>query len=136
LVISSWPLGYQKGRISVAVDSSPRRVAQDLPLTITTPRRSVILGGSDDPVEMHDLVADPAEQTDISHAEREATALLVEAAITELREEGATPELLAPRHGALMSSERAETSCNHDPHTRCGSRTKLSPRCRLPDCSE
>jgi arylsulfatase A-like enzyme len=102
-VISSWPLGYQKGRISVAVDSSPRRVAQDLPLTITTGTRSVIVGGPDDPIETYDLTADAAEQVDISGAEGEATTSLVQAAIGELRKEGATPELLAPRQRALGS---------------------------------
>jgi arylsulfatase A-like enzyme len=104
-VISSWPLGYQKGRISVAVESSPRRVAQDLPLTITTDTRSVVVGGPDDPIETYDLTADAAEETDISDRDHDATAGLVEAAITELREEGATPELLAPREGALQSFE-------------------------------
>jgi hypothetical protein len=101
-VISSWPLGYQKGRISVAVDSFPRRVAQDLPLTITTETRSVIVGGPDDPIDTYDLTADAAEQVDISAAEAEATASLVQAAIVELRKEGATPELLAPRQRAQL----------------------------------
>jgi arylsulfatase A-like enzyme len=102
-VISSWPLGYQKGRISVAVDSSPRRVAQDLPLTITTQTRSVIVGGPDDPIETYDLVADVGERVDISGVDGESTSSLVQAAIVELRKEGATPELLAPRNRALRS---------------------------------
>ena len=78
-------------------------MAQDLPLTITTQTRSVIVGGPDDPIETYDLTADAAEQVDISGDEGEATASLVQTAIVELRKEGATPELLVPRQRALSS---------------------------------
>jgi hypothetical protein len=52
---------------------------------------------------MYDLVADAAEQRDISHVEPEDVESLVAAAITELRAEAATPEAVAPREGALAS---------------------------------
>lgn len=101
LVISSWPLGYQRGRISIAVDSWPRTVARDLPLTITTETRSLIVGGPDDELELYDLVADPGEATNIVDREADHAAELLGRAIEELRREGATPELLGPRQDAL-----------------------------------
>ena len=100
-VISSWPLGYQKGRISIAVDSSPRTVSRDLPLTITTSTQSAVVGGPDDPVELYDLVNDPAESENMAAAAPERVAELLGDAIEVLRAEGASPELLAPREGAL-----------------------------------
>jgi arylsulfatase A-like enzyme len=102
-VISSWPLAYQKGRISIAVDSSPRRVAQNLPLTVTTHTSSLIVGGPDDGIELYDLTVDAAETVDVAARERDAVVSLLAAAIAALRTEGATPELLAPREGALTS---------------------------------
>lgn len=101
LVVSSWPLDHQKGRITIAVDSWPRRIARDQPLTITTRNRSALVGGADDEIELYDLEADPHEGRSIaadSPAEAEA---LVEAALANLRAAGASDELLAPRQAAL-----------------------------------
>jgi arylsulfatase A-like enzyme len=106
--ISSWPLGYQRGRISIAVDSSPRRVARDLPLTVTTATHSLLVGGPDDPIELYDLALDPGEQRSITADEPALAAQLLEEAIDVLRDEGAEPDLLAPRVDALamLRSER------------------------------
>jgi arylsulfatase A-like enzyme len=103
-VVSSWPLEYQKGRISVAVDSWPRTVARDLPLTVTTPTHSLLVGGPDDPVELYDLAADPGETHNIAPDEPEHVVDLLIDAIELLRAEGATPDLLAPREGALEAA--------------------------------
>jgi arylsulfatase A-like enzyme len=100
-VISSWPLGYQKGRISVAVDSWPRTVARDLPLTVTTRTHSLVVGGPDDPVELYDLTADPAELHDVAAEHQTLAADLLKAAIDELYREGAPDEFVLPREGAL-----------------------------------
>jgi arylsulfatase A-like enzyme len=102
-VISSWPLGYQRGRISIAVDSSPRRVAQDLPLTVTTQTHSLLVGGPNDPVELYDLALDPGEQLNIAADETALARQLLEKAIEELRREGADSDLLAPRVAVLDS---------------------------------
>ena len=103
-VISSWPLGYQRGRISIAVDSSPRRIARDLPLTVTTATYSLLVGGPDDSVELYDLTIDPGEQQNIvGDAPALAGGDLLEAAIDLLRAEGAERDLLAPRLGALAT---------------------------------
>ena len=109
-MISSWPLGYQRGRISIAVDSSPRRIAQDLPLTVTTPTHSLIVGGPDDPVELYDLTADPEEAHDVAARDPAVAEHLLEAAIAALRAEGAAPDLLAPREGALRSLRATATA--------------------------
>ena len=102
-VISSWPLGYQRGRISIAVDSSPRRIARDLPLTVTTATYSLLVGGPDDSVELYDLTIDPGEQQNIVGDAPALAGDLLEAAIDLLRAEGAERDLLAPRLGALAT---------------------------------
>lgn len=102
-VISSWPLGYQRGRISIAVDSSPRRVAQDLPLTVTTTSHSLLVGGPDEPVELYNLALDPGEQRSIAADEPALASELLEEAIALLRDEGADSNLLTPRVEALAS---------------------------------
>ncbi|HWJ32687.1 MAG TPA: sulfatase-like hydrolase/transferase, partial [Gaiellaceae bacterium] len=102
-VISSWPLGYQKGRISVAVDSWPRTIARDLPLTVTSRTHSLIVGGPDDPVQLYDLTGDPAELNDVATEYAALAGELLEGAIEELRREGAADELLRPREEALQN---------------------------------
>lgn len=101
LVVSGWPLEYQKGRITIAVDSWPRRVARDQPLTITGRGLSVVVGGGDDDLELYDLGADPGECRNVAHERAgEAEQLLLDA-LDELRAAGASEELLEPRLNAL-----------------------------------
>ena len=101
LVVSSWPLEYQKGRITIAVDSWPRRIARDQPLTVTAHNRSAIVGGPDDDVELYDLATDPREQRSIAADVPEEAAALVEEALAHLGTGGASEELLAPRRASL-----------------------------------
>src|SRR3712207_6042877 len=61
-VVSSWPLYMAEGEITTAVDSKARRIANYMPITVTTRERSLILGGPADEPELYDLVADPRER--------------------------------------------------------------------------
>src|SRR5215204_4680300 len=61
-VVSSWPLYLAEGEITTAVDSTARRIANYMPITVTTRGRSLILGGPDDEPELYDLSADPGER--------------------------------------------------------------------------
>lgn len=103
-VVSSWPLYFAEGEMTTAVDSRPRRIASYMPITITTPERSVILGGPTDTPEMYDLTVDPHEQVDIwdSHV-GEGRALIADA-LSFLEEQGAQAEYLEPRRQALENS--------------------------------
>lgn len=101
LVVSSWPLEYQKGRITVAVDSWPRRVARDQPMTVTGKRLSLLVGGADDELELYDLEADPGERSNIAAERPRACEELLTEALAQLRSYGASDELLAPRLAAL-----------------------------------
>jgi len=103
-VVSSWPLYFAEGEMTTAVDSRPRRIASYMPITITTPERSVILGGPTDTPEMYDLTTDPHEQVDIwdSHV-NEGRALIADA-LSFLEEQGAQAEYLEPRRQALERS--------------------------------
>jgi arylsulfatase A-like enzyme len=102
LVVSSWPLEYQKGRISVAVDSTPRRVPHDLPLTVTTHETTLVVGGPDDPPELYDLARDPGESTNLWPERSAEAAELLAAALDVLERAGTSAELLAPRRAVLM----------------------------------
>jgi arylsulfatase A-like enzyme len=104
LVISGWPLEYQKGRITVAVDSWPRRVAHDQPITVTGRGFALIVGGADDELELYDLEADPGEQRNIAAAQPHVCEDLLTEALDQLRSYGASEELLAPRLAALAKA--------------------------------
>ena len=65
LVVSSWPLYLAKGEIITAIDSKARRIDNYMPVTVTTPERSLILGGPDDEPELYDLTRDPGEQDNL-----------------------------------------------------------------------
>lgn len=101
LVVSSWPLEYQKGRITIAVDSWPRRIARDQPLTVTADGTSLVAGGAEDEVELYDLADDPGESRNAAPERTGDAHDLLEAAIAELLAAGASEELVAPRYAAL-----------------------------------
>jgi hypothetical protein len=101
LVVSSWPLYLAEGEIVTAIDSKARRIADYMPVTVTTPERSLILGGPDDEPELYDLTSDPGEQENVWRTLGGEGGLLAEEALSFL--EGVrTPEAyLAPRREAV-----------------------------------
>jgi arylsulfatase A-like enzyme len=101
LVVSGWPLEYQKGRITIAVDSWPRRIARDQPFTVTAHGLSLVVGGPEDDLELYDLERDPGELQNVARERAGETASLLEAALEHLSRSGASEEALAPRRRAL-----------------------------------
>ena len=102
-VVSSWPLYFAEGEMTTAVDSRPRRIASYMPLTFTTPTRSLILGGAAEPPELYDLERDPGEETNVWAEHADEGVALAEDAVTFL-EACATPErFLEPRRTALAA---------------------------------
>jgi arylsulfatase A-like enzyme len=101
LVVSGWPLEYQKGRITIAVDSWPRRVAHDQPITVTGRGLSLVVGGADDELELYDLVADHGEARNVALERPGDAAALLDDAVSELLAVGTAAELLEPRRHAL-----------------------------------
>lgn len=101
LVVSGWPLEYQKGRITIAVDSWPRRVAHDQPITVTGRGLSLLVGGADDDLELYDLATDPREERNIAPERPHETDALLSDALDELLSLGTAEELLAPRRASL-----------------------------------
>jgi arylsulfatase A-like enzyme len=100
LVVSSWPLYLAKGEIITAVDSKARRIDDYMPLTVTTPERSLILGGPDDEPELYDLARDPDERNNTWATSGEGT-LLAEQALSFLEGVRTPEEYLAPRYEAV-----------------------------------
>jgi len=111
LVISGWPLAYQKGRITVAVDSWPRRVAHDQPITVTGKGFSLVVGGADDELELYDLETDPGERQNIAAERPHVCHDLLTEALGQLRSYGASEELLAPRLAALTKAVESGSTC-------------------------
>ena len=102
LVVSSWPLYFAAGEFTSAVDSRSRRIASYMPVTVTTPEQSLILGGPAYMPELYDLTRDPGEQDNVWESRIGVGAALGESALSFLERQG-TPELyLAPRHLALQ----------------------------------
>ena len=101
LVVSGWPLEYQKGRITIAVDSWPRRIARDQPITITGRGMSLVVGGAEDDIELYDLARDPGEERNVAHERPGDVDALLREALTELLVVGTEEELLEPRRRAL-----------------------------------
>src|ERR671913_89013 len=100
LVVSSWPLYLAKGEIITAVDSKARRIDDYMPLTVTTPERSLILGGPDDEPELYDLAHDPQERENTWATSGEG-ALLAEQALSFLEGVRTPEEYLSPRYEAV-----------------------------------
>ena len=99
-MVSSWPLYLAKGEIITAVDSKARRIDDYMPLTVTTPERSLILGGPDDEPELYDLARDPQERENTWATSGEG-ALLAEQALSFLEGVRTPEEYLSPRYEAV-----------------------------------
>jgi hypothetical protein len=102
-VVSSWPLYFAEGEITLAVDSRPRHISSYMPLTVSTRYRSLILGGPDDEPEFYDLVGVPGEQDNIWESETREGLKLARQALSFLEEQGTPQEHVRPRR---MSLER------------------------------
>src|SRR5918995_2861132 len=103
-VVSSWPLYFAEGEITLAVDSRPRRILNYMPLTVSTRDRSMILGGPDDEPELYDLGgAPPGEQDNIWESQTREGLALARRALSFLEEQGTPKEYVRPRR---MSLER------------------------------
>lgn len=100
-VVSSWPLYLAEGEITTAVDSKPRRIADYMPITVSTPERSLILGGPDDEPELYDLADDPGEQKNLWSEQGGEGEALCERAISFLEGVGTPEAYLVPRRKAL-----------------------------------
>jgi arylsulfatase A-like enzyme len=113
-VVSSWPLYFAEGELTMAVDSRVRRIASYMPLSVTTSEWSLILGGPDDEPELYELGTDPQEKENIWHREKEEGLSLMRRAISFLELQGTPERHLAPRRSALrrLASGRASaTDC-------------------------
>ncbi len=100
-VVSSWPLYLAEGEIVTAIDSTARKIANYMPLTVTTPERSLILGGPDDEPEFYDLVGDPGEHNNAWRQLSDEGETLCARSLSFLEGVGTPEEHLAPRHKAL-----------------------------------
>jgi arylsulfatase A-like enzyme len=101
LVVSSWPLYLAEGEIVTAIDSKARRIANYMPLTVSTRERSLILGGPDDEPELYDLARDPGEQNNAWSSFNGDGEALCERTLSFLESVGTPEEYLAPRREAL-----------------------------------
>ncbi len=101
LVVSSWPLYLAQGEIVTAIDSKARRIADYMPVTVTTPERSLILSGPDDEPELYDLTRDPGERDNAWRKHGPEGGLLAEQALSFLQGVNTPEEYLAPRREAL-----------------------------------
>jgi arylsulfatase A-like enzyme len=100
-VVSSWPLYMAEGEIVTAVDSRARRVANYMPITISTRDKALVLGGPDDEPEFYDHTSDPGETTNVwqdLHAEGD---VLCGQALHFLESIGTPEAYIAPRREAL-----------------------------------
>jgi arylsulfatase A-like enzyme len=100
-VVSSWPLYLAEGEIVTAIDSKARRIADYMPLTVTTPERSLILGGPDNEPEFYDLASDPSEQNNVWREQSDEGETLCEQTLSFLESVGTPEEYVAPRRQAL-----------------------------------
>ncbi len=100
-VVSSWPLYFAEGEITTAVDSRPRRIASYMPITTSTPDRSLILGGPGDKPELYDLTTDPGEQNDLWESNIEEGITLIRKTISFLEEQGTPEHHIQPRRAVL-----------------------------------
>ena len=100
-VVSSWPLYMAEGEITTAVDSTPRKIASYMPITVSTRDRTAILGGPKDQPQLYDLRTDPGEATNVWSARPGEGESLCEDAISFLQSQNTPEEHLTPRREAL-----------------------------------
>jgi arylsulfatase A-like enzyme len=109
-VVSSWPLYLAEGEIVTAIDSKARRIANYMPITVTTRERSLILGGPDDEPELYDLREDPIERSNVWKDLRAEGETMCGQALSFLEEIGTPETYIAPRREALDRWFRAVRS--------------------------
>jgi hypothetical protein len=108
-VVSSWPLYLAEGEITTAVDSKARRIANYMPITVTTRERTLILGGPDDEPELYDLAADPGEKNNAWRGLDAEGQVLCERSLSFLEGVGTPEAYLAPRwQGARRVAESGQ----------------------------
>lgn len=115
-VVSSWPLYFAEGELTSAIDSRPRRIASYMPITVTTSRWSLVMGGPDEPPELYDLERDPAESTNVWAENAAEGSRLFQQAIEFLEECGTSERFLAPRRESLRTfaaHSAAERAADH-----------------------
>jgi hypothetical protein len=100
-VVSSWPLYLAEGEIVTAIDSKARRIANYMPLSVSTRERTLILGGSDDEPELYDLTSDPGEQYNVWRELGSEGEALCEHTLSFLERVGTPEAYLTPRRQAL-----------------------------------
>jgi arylsulfatase A-like enzyme len=100
-VVSSWPLYLAQGEIVTAIDYKARRIADYMPVTVTTPDRSLVLGGPDDEPELYDLTRDPGERNNAWREYGPEGGLLAQQALSFLQGVNTPEKYLAPRREAL-----------------------------------
>ena len=106
-VVSSWPLYFAEGEMTTAIDSRPRRIANFMPLTVSTPNRTLILGGEGDPPELYDTDADPGERANLWDERADEGVALAGEALRFLADERTPAKFLEPRRQALERLEAA-----------------------------
>lgn len=102
-VVSSWPLYFAEGEVTLAVDSRPRRIQSYMPLTVTTRERTLIVGGPDDEPELYDLRRDPGERHNVWGSETREGLVLMRSALAFFEEQGTPEEYMRPRWTALQT---------------------------------
>jgi arylsulfatase A-like enzyme len=100
-VVSSWPLYLAEGEIVTAIDSKARRIANYMPLSVSTRERTLILGGPDDEPELYDLTSDPGEQNNVWRELDGEGEALCEHTLSFLERVGTPEAYLTPRCQAL-----------------------------------
>ena len=100
-VVSSWPLYMAEGEITTAVDSTPRKVASYMPITVTARHKSLVFGGPEDRPELYDLRSDPEETNNVWASRPVEGAAMMRDAVAFLEFQGTPEAHLAPRRAAL-----------------------------------
>jgi hypothetical protein len=72
-----------------------------MPITTSTPDRSLILGGPGDKPELYDLTNDPGEQIDLWESHTEEGIALIRKTISFLEQQGTPEHHIQPRRAVL-----------------------------------